>query len=1247
MAKQKENNTSEQASAQNRLNDALSKGREILKEIKSIESDSLDNYFDRLDMSKKLNEDAKILASITQQIEKYSTMNSDRAKALTSQYEMHKDLLSDVQSKYADVLKNSQNIASSSFEMVDLSQQLSDLADQQLDLELSRDVIGKREYERQKKLLEIISERLENVELINQQQLRGNELAQKFLNENNLIGKTLTKTLNGIGSFAGKFGGDGIIGGMLGNKATELLDKTKSDIESKIVKAFQMSGEAGVGAFKMARIAAGSFVKFALPALGIVGILGLFYGMIKAVGHLDEELKEIGHEFGVSRKEADKIHHLSIDIAKEMKLVGINSKEVAEGLLKTSEIMNGLNLVPLLKGGNEAAMQLVKDVTVLTEKLHMSAEEAGNIQNISVIMNKPIGQIVKESVKLGKGLFTAKESMKMIGKISPAMAINFRKGSIEMMKTAQQAKLLGLELDDIQSFGDGILDFEASLAKEMEARVLTGRNINFDLARQYALNNDISGLQEEMLHQLGSLNEFEKMNYLQRKSISEAFGMTVDQVAELLTNQEKLVGLGITQEKLADLQSSNAEKLRKEAEKMTNAKLKEYTLTLAKEKEVATINERISDAVKKIKEVLASTLAPLLEQVHAFLDSAEGAEFIKSAVSGVKSLLTGTISVIKSIASGISGVNKLFGGTGVAVAGILGVLGTIATYFVGKALIVNGVKSLIGGLGAAKNAASGLASTMQGISGATSAIGGGAGAGGQLASAGAGFTSFAQNAVGVAAVLIAFAGALWITSKAFQNFAKLDWEGVAKGTVVMTLLGFGMIKLAAVTSAITGSGAVGGLYAVAGAVIAFGAALLMSAQAFKIISSVKWKGFEGMFSALTNLVASFSLISVSSIAILAGSVALGVAGAAIATFAFSVNLLAKGMKSLSELGDMKGAGKNLAEGFKELGKIPKMIDIEYLEDSFYDLEDVLDELDFSDLVAFGDLAKADMKNAGKKIAEGIESLADISTQIDLGSSGNIFGQGKTGVIASMEKFNDAIGQLELDGVKAFIELAKTDLSKIGPTIQSGIDSLASIKVDESTTILEQVEGVFDLFEDMTSELDYEEIDKFTNISVDGMISFAEKFGTFITKLSQSSAMAKQALTQTKNSFAILDELIDKMEETKDKMDSMGGVRGFVGSVIKGYEKVVGFLENQGSVKVSAAQSTTATGTGGGESEQSKMNKKLDQLVTLMGQVANASNQPSYTVVKFGDRTIETIANGIEVKKQQNPTRTGGKIVVAQ
>lgn len=1246
MAKQKGNSTSEQASAQNRLNDELKKSVQTFKEINEINRDGLDSYFDRLDISKKLNEDAKILSSINDQIYKYSKSTSKNASELVGQYKMHKNLLSEVQSKYAEVVKNSKNIADASFEIVDLTDQMASLSEIQLELDESRGVIGDKEYDRQKKLLDIVSDRLEIVETINKQQLRGNELSQKFLGENRLIGKTLNKTLDGIESMVGKYSGDGIIGSLLGKKATALLDKTKEDIQSKIVTAFQTSGDAGVTAFSVTRMAAGSFIRYALPALGIAGMLGIFYAMIKAAGHLDEELKEIGHQFGVSRKEADAIHHLSIDIAKEMNLVGINSKEVADGLKQTSEIMGGLNLVPMLKDGNKAAMQLVKDVTILTEKLHMSADEAANIQNLSVITGKPIGQLVKESIKLGKGLFTAKDSMKIIGKISPAMALNFRKGSIEMLKTAQQAKLLGLELSDVQSFGKGILDFETSLQNEMQARVLTGKDINFDLARQYALNNDISGLQEVMLDQLGSLNEFEKMNYLQREAISDAFGMTVDQVAELLTNQEKLNDLGLSQENLTDLQASNAEKLRKEAEKTSNVKLKDYLTTLAKEKEVATINDRIADSVKKIKEVLASTLAPLLEQVHAFFDSAEGAEFIKSAVSGVKSLLTGIVSVVKFIASGITGINKLFGGTGVAAAGLLGIIGTIATYFVGKALIVNGVKSLISGLGAAKNAAAGLSSTMQSISGATGSIGGSAGAGGQLASAGAGFSTFAQNAIGIAAVLIAFAGALWITSKAFENFAKLDWDEVLGGIGVMAaLLGVAkvLVVLGKVVTADGGATAIG-LIALGASLVLFSSSLLIAAKGLEIMSKVKWKGFEGMFTALVKVAASFAMLGAFQPLIYAGSLALGAAGLAVGVFASSVYLLGKGLKSLSEIGDMKSAGRNILNGFKELGKIPKSIKLGDLEDSFDELEDILAELDFDDLLAFSEISKTDMKNAGKNLKEGIESLATIGTGIDLGSTSTL-GFGGSGVALALEKFNDAIGALELDGIQAIVEVAKTDLSNVGKNLQTGINSLSSINVDRGVfTMLSNVGGVFESFEDAISELDFEKINELTGVSVDGMITFAEKFNTFVVKLNQSSSVGKTALSQTKSNLATLNEIIDKMSDMQDKLEGMGGTTGFVSSIVGGVKKVLDFFETQATVNVEAT-GKTATGTVAGESEQSKTNKKLDQLVNLMGQMVNASNQPSYTVVKFGDRTIETIATQIERLKQQNPTTTGTKTIV--
>jgi hypothetical protein len=1284
MAKQKENNKSESIDSQNRLNDALRKQQEILGQIGALENQSLENYADTLNLQQQLYTNAKLIATVGEQIDKLSQSDSDRAKVLTEQYSSQRDLLDELQSKYIDIVTNSNNIVEDSFEIVDLSKEHNRLAELLLDTELARDFLGEKEYNKQKELLQFIKDRLDSMNEINSTQQRANDLSKKFLSENTLMGGALQKTLGGIENLAHKFGGHGLIGHILGKKASKLIEETRDSIKKKITKAFQESGTAGVSAFSVAKMAAGSFAKYALPALGIAGVLGIFYAISHAIGHLDEELKEIGQLFTASREEADKIHHISLDIAKEMGVVGVNSMEVAKGIKEAQNSLNGLSLVPLLKQGNEEAKKLVEDTTILTEKFGLSADEVSNLHGLSVMTKKSMGELVKDSIKMGKGFLGTKASIMLISKLSPTMVMNFKKGGQELLKAAQKAKLLGIELDQVQDFGEGILDFETSLEKEMEARVLTGKNINFDLARQYALNNDIASLQEEMLNQLGSAAEFEKMNFLQRKSISEAFGMTVDQVSKLLIAQEKLKDLGISQSKLDALQAKNAEELRKESEKLGSGKLKDYVTQLAKEKEVATINERISDAMTKIKETLSSTLAPLLEQVHHFLDSAEGAEFIKGTVEGIKTIMYGLVSAGKALASGISYVNKLFGGTGVAVGIIGGLLATIATYFVGKALIVNGVKALTSSLTGASSAASNLAGGVQQIANASSGLGGAGGAGSQLASFGSGITPFAQNAVALGISLIAFAGALWITSKAFQEFAKLNWDEVLGGIGVMSaLLGVAAVltilgKVVMADGGVTATG----LVALGASLVLFSASLLIAAKGLEILSKIKWKNFDGIFTALAKVAASFTLLGLASVPITLGSIALGVASVALGGFAASVNLLGKGLKSLSEIGDMSAAGKNIVNGLKELAKVPKALDIKAIEDSFDELEDALDELNFDDLIAFGDLAKAEMKKAGSNLVEGINSLVGINENINWSQLETTF-----------DLLEDSLDELDFDDVKAFAELAKTDLSNVGSNINKGLESLSLVKAtpDIQKNLL-QVDKIFDWFEDALSELDYEDIKEFTSSSWESMTGFANKFKEFLTSLGSlpknsgsiiggfswlmgmvseavnnidpsifetigemqvqnltafsskfsnfiktletANSKAPSAISNLTSNIQLLNEAINKLNV--DKLKELSQVRMEVAEPTG----IVGFV-NKLLFGKTANETTTAVSTpSGGIGVKNESNVKLDKMINLLEQLVSGLNQP--TVIKIGDRTIETIGTNIQRSRESGVTRSGGR-----
>ena len=55
--------------------------------------------------------------------------------------------------------------------------------------------------------------------------------------------------------------------------------------------------------------------------------------------------------------------------------------------------------------------------------------------------------------------------------------------------------------------------------------------MNLDRARQLAFTGDIEGLQKEILRQVGSEVEFNKMNFAQREALAGALSMSVEELA--------------------------------------------------------------------------------------------------------------------------------------------------------------------------------------------------------------------------------------------------------------------------------------------------------------------------------------------------------------------------------------------------------------------------------------------------------------------------------------------------------------------------------------------------------------------------------------------------------------------------------------------------------------------------------------------------------------------------------------------
>ena len=124
-------------------------------------------------------------------------------------------------------------------------------------------------------------------------------------------------------------------------------------------------------------------------------------------------------------------------------------------------------------------------------------------------------------------------------------------GGVNLGIAAVQAKELGLSLSTIDSISSSILSFQSSIESELEASLLIGRQLNLNRARELALAGDQAGLLQEIVKQVGSEEELNRMNVIQRKKLAEALGITVQELGKLADRQVELGSSDIQKNTLA------------------------------------------------------------------------------------------------------------------------------------------------------------------------------------------------------------------------------------------------------------------------------------------------------------------------------------------------------------------------------------------------------------------------------------------------------------------------------------------------------------------------------------------------------------------------------------------------------------------------------------------------------------------------------------------------------------------------
>ena len=191
------------------------------------------------------------------------------------------------------------------------------------------------------------------------------------------------------------------------------------------------------------------------------------------------------------------------------------------------------------------SMETLATATKLEKTVGISAEAAGSLAAASELTGGSFDEQYKNALATSYALqqqegvqFNLKGILEETSKVTGTVRANLGGNIEEIAKAVTQAKLFGSSLEDVAAAGNALLDFESSITKELEAELLIGRDINLEKARAAALAGDQVTLAQELQKEAGSLADFQNMNVIQQQALSEAMGMTSDQMADILFKQE-------------------------------------------------------------------------------------------------------------------------------------------------------------------------------------------------------------------------------------------------------------------------------------------------------------------------------------------------------------------------------------------------------------------------------------------------------------------------------------------------------------------------------------------------------------------------------------------------------------------------------------------------------------------------------------------------------------------------------------
>ena len=370
----------------------------------------------------------------------------------------------------------------------------------------------------------------------------------------------------------------------------------------------------------------GSLDKISSPLDGMLNPLNLinklFSFIVGSVTEYDKRLGDTAKSMNITYDEADKSNKAMAAFAKSSKSAYDNSEDLNKTVVDLNKNLGTSIKFEQLTGA------LKEDVALMSQLENiagLTSEETQGILNYTLATGQSATKATKDLMAnykvagLKRGVvLNEKEALKEVSKLSNSIKLSTAGGAAGLGKAVAAAKALGTDLGKVDDIAGSILNFEESIEAELSAELLTGKNLNLEKAREAALNNELATLSDEIAKNVGSAADFANMNRIQQEAIEKSVGMSREELATTLTNQEALKNISASS--IEDAQEKYNLAVKENREKEFLNQLGDETL--AKQFEQTNMQEEAANAQKQANDsiILAiGSMAKYKDELKAVL----------------------------------------------------------------------------------------------------------------------------------------------------------------------------------------------------------------------------------------------------------------------------------------------------------------------------------------------------------------------------------------------------------------------------------------------------------------------------------------------------------------------------------------------------------------------------------------------------------------------------------------------------